>query len=163
MLHERIISQNNYQKIVGTGNGPAGQGRRKVLEEDDTEMKLARLWSFQNQVIPSHVILMFSFVTVLIRPNSLEDLIKVECNETNTVTELAWNKATGHCRRCLWSNKGQQNKGEKWRAWSGVLLNLKNLDYPERVTTPIKRTQYHSGIFYFNNAGLQPPWTWRCW
>ena len=52
MLHERIISQNNYQRKIALYRAMDQLDRqtgRPVSEEDDNEMKLAKLWSFQAQ------------------------------------------------------------------------------------------------------------------
>ena len=119
MLHERIISQNNYQRKVAQFRSLDQLDRATgllVKEDDGEEMRLARLWSFQSSITKSMA-----------------------------VTQVAWNKVNPDIIAVAYApnpgNTRVQNKGYKGNkvkpATDGAGLvccwNLKNLDYPERV------------------------------
>ena len=119
MLHERIISQNNYQRKVAQFRSFDQLDRTTgllVKEEEGEEMRLARLWSFQSSITKSMA-----------------------------VTQVAWNKVNPDIIAVAYApnpgNTRVQNKGYKGNkvkpATDGAGLvccwNLKNLDYPERV------------------------------
>jgi len=108
MLHERIISQNNYQRKIAQFRAMDQLDRvsgRIVADDDDNEMKLAKLWSFQSNVTKSMA-----------------------------VTQVAWNKVNPDIIAVSYGQiKGNKLKAQEDQAGLVCCWNLKNLDYPERV------------------------------